>query len=366
MFFYLFALFFCCLSTHAAVTEYFGPGSYKDGERAWYFKTYDGTAEATFDDKGNTMGAHRYAAFGKQISDVGEACNRQAFQGQDFDTIANHYNLGMRQMRGDDGQWNAPEPLLITGEARLGSPYRYAANKPTVLTDPTGLDPDSAELAAYCKSHPCISEGSPDDASEPSLEDSGFLGSQAQRNRWSFNPLENEVKTRLSWAHYRSRLALDRLMELSIERVHQIETGADLGLIDKQILAAQQEYASAERYVRLCNEEIFSEFAGRGLTSDELFDWNSELRIEFGRTTLSGRPASELMRRNARSEGKEGPGGANMVLMADFIFETTLQNPCTRASIREGYPNFFEFFSSFGYAGIDPFQDMIDCAYPPH
>ena len=130
-------------TAHAdTVREYFEQGHYESGERRWDFRGYDGTPEARFDDDGVTVGASRYSAFGQRISDVGDNVNRQAFQGLDFRKNVDQYNLGVRNMDPVDGQWGQPEPKNISGAPLLGSPYRYAANNPINLADPTGLAPD--------------------------------------------------------------------------------------------------------------------------------------------------------------------------------------------------------------------------------
>ena len=129
-----------------SVREYFGEGYYQDGVRRWSFRGYDQTPEAQFDDSGATAAAGRYSAYGDRISSVGTNMNREAFQGLRFDEEANHYNLGVREMDPDVGQWRSPEPLVISGKPILCSPYRYAANAPTVLTDPTGFDPVDIRL----------------------------------------------------------------------------------------------------------------------------------------------------------------------------------------------------------------------------
>ena len=142
------SLILCLMMLHnvwaGKVTEYFGFGKYDDEKRVWYAKTYDGTVEATFDDEGNNQGASRYSAFGKRISDVGSAVDREAFQGQDFRAGVGHYNLGFRNMKEESGQWLQPEPLLIVASQELAdplkyTPYRYGRNAPTIYTDFSGL-----------------------------------------------------------------------------------------------------------------------------------------------------------------------------------------------------------------------------------
>ena len=119
-----------------------------NGVRSWHYRGYDNSVEASFDDGGKNVSANRYSAFGKRISDVGVANNREAFQGLDFRPTVDQYNLGARTMYSEDGRWGQPEPLMVSGldpeqleNPMLYNSYRYAANNPVVLTDPKGFDP---------------------------------------------------------------------------------------------------------------------------------------------------------------------------------------------------------------------------------
>jgi len=120
----------------------------KSGARHWQLAANDGQVRYTIDDAGNAISDRELDAYGRPRVVAGDPWTMASFGGLDEMGSRGLLAAGPRHLAPRDGSWLQPEPLLISGNmADLANPrafstLRYAANAPTVFTDPTGMSPD--------------------------------------------------------------------------------------------------------------------------------------------------------------------------------------------------------------------------------
>lgn len=126
----------------------------KRGSNETFFLANDlGSIVAATNAAGNVTERYRYGDFGhltilspqgspRSSSAVG---NSLFFTGRRFDPETGLYYFRHRYLDPALGRFTARDPLGIWGDmGNLGNGYTYAANRPTSLTDPLGLDGDDA------------------------------------------------------------------------------------------------------------------------------------------------------------------------------------------------------------------------------
>ncbi|MGI8710342.1 MAG: DUF6531 domain-containing protein [Acidimicrobiales bacterium] len=86
--------------------------------------------------------AYSYTAFGSRTATslTGSAYDTGfGYDSQYLETATGEYNLRARDYNPADAQFHASDPLNLTFSSSYPSPYLYANNQPTTLTDPTGM-----------------------------------------------------------------------------------------------------------------------------------------------------------------------------------------------------------------------------------
>ncbi len=109
------------------------------GVQYWYLTDYQGSVRDVLDNSGNVKDAINYDGFGNIISETNSAYRGSyAWTGQIFDTATYLQDNRARWYDPSTARWMSQDPLgFDAGDSNL---YRYAANAPTIATDPSGLD----------------------------------------------------------------------------------------------------------------------------------------------------------------------------------------------------------------------------------
>jgi YD repeat-containing protein len=122
----------------------------KGTELRWHLLEFDGTAVVSARSDGTVVGRRRTGAYGQAFVDNGDPLEQAGFHGIREETELGLMAAGPRHLMRSDGMWLQPEPLLYLGipserltDLRALMAYRYAGNRPTVRSDPTGLAPQA-------------------------------------------------------------------------------------------------------------------------------------------------------------------------------------------------------------------------------
>jgi RHS repeat-associated protein len=103
---------------------------------------------------GTAQWRYTYEAYGAQRSatDVSGSApeNRLRFTGQYLDPETSEYHLRARQYDPATGRFNGLDPVDSSDTSPYDSAYGYANARPTVLTDPSGLDPSLGGATVNC------------------------------------------------------------------------------------------------------------------------------------------------------------------------------------------------------------------------
>lgn len=113
-----------------------------------------GSIVATTDSAGNLERSYSYDPFGGLRADTPQSPlsprTPLGFAGQ-YQDATGLYHLRARQYSTSTGRFTAPDPLEAPVGAPYSSAYAYAQNRPTVLTDPSGLRPESGQGGAFSR-----------------------------------------------------------------------------------------------------------------------------------------------------------------------------------------------------------------------
>ncbi|MBK7611220.1 MAG: hypothetical protein IPJ15_08125 [Actinomycetales bacterium] len=104
-----------------------------------------GSTNQLTDAHGDVVAAYAYSAFG-EVTSTGPAAAEAdlLFQGQQRDPVTGLYNMRARTYDPVSGRFTQREPLATPAGAPLVAAYAFVGNRPTALTDPTGLMPQTA------------------------------------------------------------------------------------------------------------------------------------------------------------------------------------------------------------------------------
>jgi RHS repeat-associated protein len=111
-----------------------------DGSAAWYLTDRLGTVRDVVDGGGVLRDHRDYSGFGVLLTETGAAWgDRYSFAGREHDAVTGLDNNRARNNRDPrTGRFNSEDPSgFASGDA---NPYRYAGNRPTNATDPSGLE----------------------------------------------------------------------------------------------------------------------------------------------------------------------------------------------------------------------------------
>jgi RHS repeat-associated protein len=122
---------------------------------------YHSDALGTVTDVTNASGVaqwkYEYEAYGAQrtATDVSGSApeNRLRFNGQYLDPETTQYHLRARQYDPASGRFSGLDPVDNALTAAYDAAYLYAGARPTVLTDPSGLDPSLAGANVNCRTN---------------------------------------------------------------------------------------------------------------------------------------------------------------------------------------------------------------------
>ncbi|HEV7679379.1 MAG TPA: RHS repeat-associated core domain-containing protein [Candidatus Dormibacteraeota bacterium] len=106
-----------------------------------YFAHLDpqGSVAELSDSTGAIVAAYHYDGFGNVTTvGAGAPANPMLFQGQYLDSDTGLYNMRARNYDAASGRFTQRDPVSTPLGAPVVSPYVFAADRPTVLTDPTG------------------------------------------------------------------------------------------------------------------------------------------------------------------------------------------------------------------------------------
>jgi RHS repeat-associated protein len=109
------------------------------------------------DGKGASAGSYRYDPYGDELdsgaSDTNQSdSNPIRFSGQYLDSGSGLYDLRAREYDPSDGRFLETDPAAESGGSDFDlSDYLYAEDDPTLLTDPSGLDPRFGGYTLTCK-----------------------------------------------------------------------------------------------------------------------------------------------------------------------------------------------------------------------
>jgi RHS repeat-associated protein len=113
-----------------------GPLAVVDGVASYYLADHLQSVVRTTDTLGGPTLIRQYDPWGNALQ--GSGTIGYAFTGREWDTDLNLYYFKARYYNSNVGRFISEDPIgLGAGEVNL---YAYAANQPTIATDPTGLD----------------------------------------------------------------------------------------------------------------------------------------------------------------------------------------------------------------------------------
>ncbi|MHB8060037.1 MAG: RHS repeat-associated core domain-containing protein [Gaiellaceae bacterium] len=144
-------------SSTTAYTYGQGPLGYSTPrESVSYHSDSLGSIVELSDESASSAGSYRYAPYGESWASTGQSSTEAAsnpirFSGQYLDQDSGLYYLRAREYDPETGRFLQLDPMEEeVGETDL-SDYLYAADNPTLLTDPSGLDPSFGAKKLDCK-----------------------------------------------------------------------------------------------------------------------------------------------------------------------------------------------------------------------
>ncbi len=107
---------------------------------AWYLTDMLGSVRDITDSSGSLLVHQDFNAWGQMTYQSGATyADRFGFTGRPLDSITGLQNNRARWYDSDISRWMTQDPLeLAAGDSNV---YRYISNRPTLATDPLGLDP---------------------------------------------------------------------------------------------------------------------------------------------------------------------------------------------------------------------------------
>ncbi|WP_246036453.1 polymorphic toxin-type HINT domain-containing protein [Cellulomonas telluris] len=118
-----------------------------------YVRDWLGSTSAVVSPTGDAQWAYDYDPFGgvrgtdlvsggKRLADDAPVNPLQFTGGYRDETQSDRYQLRARNYDTSSGRFDSVDPVAGSGQATGISPYAYASNRPTALTDPSGMRPD--------------------------------------------------------------------------------------------------------------------------------------------------------------------------------------------------------------------------------
>lgn len=121
---------------------------------AWYGQDPQSNITDITDNAGAALGSYTYEPFGALRASTGTdplvVDNPLRFDSQQQDDQTGLYNNRARQYDPTTGRFTSLDPHPVAANDPYTASYIYAANRPTVLDDPSGLDPNPDTLLSNC------------------------------------------------------------------------------------------------------------------------------------------------------------------------------------------------------------------------
>ena len=111
-----------------------------------YYYHFDalGSVVALTDDEGDTVQAYEYDVYGRVGATDANHPNRFMFTGREYDKETGLYYYRARYYNPQIGRFFQTDPIGYGSGMNL---YGYCRNRPVVLADPSGLDPDGISIS---------------------------------------------------------------------------------------------------------------------------------------------------------------------------------------------------------------------------
>ncbi len=124
------------LTNPQGLSQFYGEVS-GSGTTQWFMTDNIGSIRQVVSTSGSVLDAITYDPFGNLVSQT-NATNapRYLYTGAAYDSISGTYLDGAREDNPVDGRWLSQDPLGLTPDTNA---YRYVANNPASVSDPTGL-----------------------------------------------------------------------------------------------------------------------------------------------------------------------------------------------------------------------------------
>jgi RHS repeat-associated protein len=113
-----------------------------------YYYHFDasGNVVALTDDDGDTAQVYEYSVYGQVGATDPDHTNRFLFTGREFDKETGLYYYRARYYKPEIGRFLQVDPVGYKAGMNL---YHYCRNRPLLLTDPLGLDPETPPVIGY-------------------------------------------------------------------------------------------------------------------------------------------------------------------------------------------------------------------------
>jgi RHS repeat-associated protein len=125
------------------------------GSTYWYQADQLDSTRLITNQAGQVSQRYDYAPFGASIATTGSSGNDRQFAGQRTDTGTGLIDMKARQYDPQSGHFISPDTVIPDPlNTQALNPYSYAYNSPASYTDPSGHDPDSADISDASDSSP--------------------------------------------------------------------------------------------------------------------------------------------------------------------------------------------------------------------
>jgi RHS repeat-associated protein len=125
------------------------------GATAYYHRDMHGSISDVTSAAGAALWAYGYEPYGAARTasklDANAPGNPLRYTGQYLDAASGQYHLRARQYDPASGRFTATDPVTAPIDDPYVSAYAYANDKPTTLSDPSGLTPGCGPLGGICK-----------------------------------------------------------------------------------------------------------------------------------------------------------------------------------------------------------------------
>ncbi len=119
----------------------------RSGTTSYYEADGLGSVTSLTSGAGAIADTYTYDSFGNVTASTGSVTNRFQYTAREFDSESGLYYYRARYYDPNAGRFISEDPIGFRGSSNF---YKYVANNPTDLTDPTGLQPNKWSLYHNC------------------------------------------------------------------------------------------------------------------------------------------------------------------------------------------------------------------------